>query len=707
MADSTQKAALREGLTWFAYLLLAVILTWPLCSHFTTEIGGDYGDHWQTLWGMWWVKHALLDLHQNPFFSSYVHWPQGMPMVFETFDFPDCLLTVPLWSFLPPIAVFNCAELWSYVLGGYFFYKFVVEMLRPSASARQPAEPASSARLAGFFAGALFTFSPYHFGHALGHMHIVALEWVPAYFWMLERTIARPERRWPLLAALALAAASTASWYYLLFCVVLTLPYLAWRVATEPELRNVYELRRALLLGAAYLAIMWPLFSTMLAARAAEPWDGAHDPVTFSADLWSFFVPNAAQSIGVNFRSIWGRFSGNPAENCDYLGYALLALAALGALKARRARVWLWIAAAGVVLALGPFLRTGGEIHRTHMLPYGWLSYVFPLLDFTGCPVRAGFIAIFALAAAAAFGLAWLFAPGPRRAARIAAAVALILAAGVELWPHPFTVSSFPAPHIFESWAKDPAIFSVLDMSGDTRPLYNAVLHGHPLIDAYLSRTPTRLNRELDEYPVIGNLRHPHGGLGPPHARRDARIDFDWGTGSPVPGIGPNDYQVEWVGKVNVPAAGSTTFVLGADDSGVLWLDGRPVLENGGTHPYLEKSVKLELQAGWHELRVSYRQETGGASVRLLWARDGEIDHVVPAEALQGPDGQPGLEGTYRQVGNSTGLSREAALDALRRVQLRYIILPSYRKEPLLEGELGLSPIYIGEGLRIYEVPPA
>ncbi|HUB06596.1 MAG TPA: PA14 domain-containing protein [Myxococcales bacterium] len=685
--------ARREALVLSAYAALALILTWPLAARFGTEIGGDFGDHWQTLWGMWWVHKALVELHQNPFFSTYVHWPTGVPMFFETLDFPDCLLALPLWHFLPPVAVFNCAEAWSYLLGGWFFYHFALEL--------------TGHRPAAFAAGALFTFAPYHFGHALGHMHVMALEWVPLYFWMLLRTIERPERRWPVFAALALAAASLASWYYLLFCVALTFPYLAWRAATEPALRSWTALNRALILGAAYLAVMWPLFSAMLAARAADNWEGAHDPVTFSADLWSFFIPNAAQAIGAGFRSSWSRFSGNPAENCDYLGYALMALAALGAIKARRARVWIGLALLGVVLALGPYLRTGGVVHQGFLLPYGWLTRAAPLLDFTGCPVRAGFIAIFSLCGAAAFGLAWLFREGPSRPARWGAAAALLAVALVELWPHPFTTSRFPAPAIFASWAKDPSTFAVLDMSGDTRPLYDAVLHGHPLVDAYLSRTPERLIRWLDEQPVIGRLRHPRGGLGPPHQRRDPDIDFDWGTGSPMAGLGPDDFEVDWQGKLLVPAAGRYTLTLGADDAGVLFIDGRPVLTNGGTHPYLERSVTLPLAAGAHALAVSYRENEGGASVRLLWAREGEAAKVVPPEALLGPDGQPGLEGVYRQVGDTTGLSREAALDSLRKYRIRYLVMPSWRQEPLIEGELGLSPIYVGEGLRIYEVPAA
>ncbi|MHB8419968.1 MAG: PA14 domain-containing protein [Myxococcales bacterium] len=686
------RPVLREAAIVAAYAALAAVLTWPLAKRFTTDIGGDFGDHWQTLWGMWWVKKALLDLHQNPFFSRWVHWPLGMPMFFETFDFPDCLLALPLWSFLPPLAVFNCAEAWSYVLGGWFFYRFALELCGD--------------RKAAFAAGALFTFAPYHFGHALGHMHVMALEWVPLYFWMLLRTIERPERRWPLLGAVALAAATLASWYYLLFCFAMTVPYLAYRVATEPTLRSWSALRRALLLGSGYLALLWPLFSAMLASRSAERWEGAHDPVTFSADLWSFFVPNAAQSIGAAFRGTWGRFSGNPAENCDYLGYGLMALAGIGAAASRKARVWIGLAVLGVVLALGPHLRTGGQVHEA-LLPYGWLTRAVPLLDFTGCPVRAGFIAIFSLCAAAAFGLAWLFRPGRAAWVRRGGAAAMLALALVEIWPHPFTTSRFPVPPIFERWAKDPATFAVFDISGDTRPLYNAVLHGHPLVDAYLSRTPERVIQWLDDQPVLGRLRHPRGGLGPPHERRDATLDFDWGTASPLAGLGPQDFQVDWRGQLLVPAAGRTTLTLGSDDAGILWLDGRPVITNGGTHPYQERSVTLDLTAGAHPLAVSYRQGEGGSAIRLLWAREGEPARVVPAGALLDPEGRPGLVGVYRQIGNSLDMPREAALDSLRRYQIRYLILPAWRQEPLLDGELGLSPIYVGEGLRIYEVPGA
>src|SRR5208282_5901245 len=62
---------------------------------------------------------------------------------------------------------------------------------------------------------------------------------------------------------------------------------------------------------------------------------------------------------------------------------------------------------------------------------------------------------------------------------------------------------------IFETWAKDPSPFGVVDLSGDTRPLYNGVLHQYPMVDIYLSRTPMPLLQWLDAHPILGRLRHP------------------------------------------------------------------------------------------------------------------------------------------------------------------------------------------------------
>ncbi|HID64670.1 MAG TPA: hypothetical protein EYP49_18285, partial [Anaerolineae bacterium] len=48
------------------YLVLTLIMTFPLATEFTTAIPGDGFDGWQNYWNLWWVKKALLDLGTNP-----------------------------------------------------------------------------------------------------------------------------------------------------------------------------------------------------------------------------------------------------------------------------------------------------------------------------------------------------------------------------------------------------------------------------------------------------------------------------------------------------------------------------------------------------------------------------------------------------------------------------------------------------------------
>ncbi len=52
-------------------------------------------------WNIWWVRESLLRLHQNPFFTSYLFYPDGVPLLFHTFSFSLGLASVPLQLALP------------------------------------------------------------------------------------------------------------------------------------------------------------------------------------------------------------------------------------------------------------------------------------------------------------------------------------------------------------------------------------------------------------------------------------------------------------------------------------------------------------------------------------------------------------------------------------------------------------------------------
>jgi len=470
------------------YLALSAAATWPLLARFGREIGGDRGDAWQTLWGFWWWKESLFRLGTAPTFCPLLRHPHGVPMWFQTWDLPALLATLPLWAVpgLPEVSVYNAAIFASYPLSGLALYLLCRELW--------------GGWLGPFLAGALYTISAYHLGHALGHLHVVSMEWSPLYFLGLVRTLRRPGWRAPAGAGLALAAAAGASFYHLLSCLVGTLVLAAFWLRSDRAslLSRAFALRAALLL-AVFAALTGWLYAGMLRAYLAEPYAGSHDAVFFSADLLSFFLPNAASAWAGRFPA-WRAWTGNAAESAGYLGYALIGLALAAGLRLRAARPWLGLALAGAVLALGPRLHVGGRVHAAPLLPYGWLERVLPVLAFAGVPARLSWLATFGLAVAAGGALSAL----ERRGARWAALGVALAALGLlESWPHPFATSSWPAPAFLRRLASDPEPWAVLDGSDPLRQLWHQVLHRHPQVGGYVSRPPARLEAWLEGEPAL------------------------------------------------------------------------------------------------------------------------------------------------------------------------------------------------------------
>ena len=424
-------------------------------------------------------------------------------MWFQTFDLPTAIALLPFWALapsLPEVALYNAVLFSSYPVAGFTAYLLCREVW--------------GGHLAPFLAGALYTVNAYHFGHALGHLHIVSMEWSPLYVLGLVRTLRRRGAGGPLLAGCALALAATASFYHLIFCFVTTLVLLAgWLHGERSSLLSGAFLRRAALLLATFFLLSGWLYVGMVRAFRAEPYVGSHDATRFSADLLSFFVPNAASAWRGSFES-WRRFTGNDAESAAYIGYVPLALALVAAVRAKASRSWLAVALVGFVLALGPRLHVNGHLLGGPPLPYAWLEAAFPLLRFTGVPTRFSWLVTFGVAVAAGAALSLVVRAG-RRGPLLACAVASLALA--ETWPHPFVTSSWPAPRFLRDLAQDGERWAVIDATSPSRQLWHQVLHHHPQVGGYVTRAPERLERLLTATPVLRPFFGDGGAL-PPRA---------------------------------------------------------------------------------------------------------------------------------------------------------------------------------------------
>ena len=103
---------------------------------------------------------------------------------------------------------------------------------------------------------------------------------------------------------------------------------------------------------------------------------------------------------------------------------------------------------------------------------------------------------------------------------------------------------------------------------------------------------------------------------------------------SQLPAHRGNNFGLRYLGIVDVPADGTWTFATTSDDGSWLWIDGAPVVANGGTHPPQERRGTIELTAGPHEIEVRYFEIGGGESLVVSWEGPGVAFETIPEEAL-------------------------------------------------------------------------
>lgn len=120
-----------------------------------------------------------------------------------------------------------------------------------------------------------------------------------------------------------------------------------------------------------------------------------------------------------------------------------------------------------------------------------------------------------------------------------------------------------------------------------------------------------------------------------------------------------DNFYVVWTGVIRIPVDGKYTFHLESDDGSRLLIDGKEIVDNGGTHDMVEASGKVELKAGDHEIKVEFFDEEEDAGCILSWQAEGKAKEVVPASVLfhkggAGADGKEGLQAEYYRTEDGT-----------------------------------------------------
>jgi len=526
---------LRAIIVLAAYLLLTAIMTWPLVTELTTAIPGDGFDGWQNYWNQWWIKVALVDRLQNPFQTDLLYAPTGVGLYFHTLNPFNGVTTLPIQLAFGLLPAYNAVVFLSWTLAGYGLYLLVYWLLGQRRGT-SPTHAAADKRnvMAAFIAGVIFTFSPFHMAHLLGHMQVMSLQWIPFYLLYLLRAMQQQRNgdswwRSALLAGGFLTLTGLCDWYFVLYLFFFTGLLLFWALFTAARAHGIGArwLRLSLpplLAGLVMLLLLSPLLLPMVreATQFSFMVRPTSDLYTLSATLMDFLVPNRLHSL---FRPASFSWPGNQiapvSERTLAIGYTALILALLALWKqGRSSRFWAASALLFLLLALGPAWHWGTitqevipepGVTPTSWTPFALLNRTIPFMRISRSVSRYALMVQLSMAVLAGLGLAWWL---QRRGAMTSGLVSIGILGLIlfESWVAPFPMSPPDTPAFYNEIARMDEQGAILNLPMNyDRPgylLYQTV-HQRPLAVAYISRDDPRTLTE--RVPLLQHFRH----LGP------------------------------------------------------------------------------------------------------------------------------------------------------------------------------------------------
>lgn len=407
-----------EGVGWWAaYSAAVVVAAVVVIGPSNLALRGGYmawqppisaaiepGDHIQTSYFLWLWEDALRGGGHGPWSDPYQFGATGHTP-HQPFGWPLVLVSVPVSLVLGPVAAYNALVMLA----------FVAAALATAAWCRALRLSRWSAGVAGF----AFAFAPFRLVQATSHVNALLAFLFPLMLLCLERAL-QPEGRQRLwgwaAAATGVSIVASGELHLALFAALLAPAYLLMRL---PLVRRSWRPLLAPGLSAVVLAgaVAWAQQNWILGPSVAA---GGR-----SIDEAAENAPRVANLFTRGGPLTWPGF-----ERYAYLGFAVLALAIVGALVTARRRPALVAGlaattAGALAMAVVPGLVGHPQIQRA----YRWVPY----LAYSRVPGRSLVLATLALAALAAFAVEAL-RPRWRSLAAALAGVAIVVQAPTGLF---------------------------------------------------------------------------------------------------------------------------------------------------------------------------------------------------------------------------------------------------------------------------------
>lgn len=524
----------REGLFFSVYAVVTAVMTYPVIFRIGSVFYGLPEDPLLFQWMFWYMARGGGGwvLGRVPI----IGYPSGVDLSFWAREMgvflPGRILT---WMF-GQTAAYNLLILASFILAGVFMYYLVRHLTGSQAAA--------------FLAGLAYAFCPYHLEHAMVHVNLAGIEWLPLFFLCFFKLLQK--RAWgnALLSAVTFTVVTLSDFHYGVFAAMLVVVILLVRglFALRGRRQVRFNWSTALKLGVALAVVavlVAPFFITLAGQSKSAAFKrraGRADLIKFSARPLEYVLPAAANPFlgpltrGYEYSHL---HNAEEYETSNYLGFVVMALALVGLVMYlgrgrgsgdagggpgsgegssgfsptdERSRLTvIWSMLAGVllffVLSMPPYFTVG----RTRIyLPSELVHRVLPLFRSYS---RFSLMVLFCALILAAYGLAGLLERGwfKRHAALFVAALAVLVLFEYTIVP-PFRYTVVEPPLPAYAWlagqAYDgPVAAYPMDQKGwyVYQQLYGQTAHGKTLVNA--GGLPYGVD---PQYQYVMDLAHPY-----------------------------------------------------------------------------------------------------------------------------------------------------------------------------------------------------
>ena len=490
-----------------AYVAIGVLFTLPLPLTMDRCLAGDDVDAWLNPWANWWTQKVLWGrLSSLPeserltfYYTRYLFYPQGVSLVYHSFSHTNSALWLILRRLIGDLPAHNLTILMTYPLSAITFYLLAYHL--------------TGSRFAAFVAGFIFAFSPYHVAES-SHPVLGTVQWIPLFMLSLEKALAQAKIKAGLSAALWLWLTALSGWHLLTLALFLGICRALYLLLTEQRWRN-WQVLRVLLIAAVVFVVLilpfiWPLLREQIISDTPAYILARQEPYA-GTDLLAFFTPSNYHPLLKPYVSnTYERFYPGLWQRPAFIGYSVLALGCIGALySGRRGRFW-WIASIVLfILALGPYPRVLGTRLFSHPVPWGTL-----LAQLIRYGERVNVLLMLCWASLAAWGCGAIVdrlkrSRSQRQVWLLAAGILVLIA--FEYCPVPFPSTCVQVPRFYTELAQESDDFAILEMPMGRQSakisMYYQTIHGHPLVEGHVSRTPVQAYGFIEGNPLLSLLR--------------------------------------------------------------------------------------------------------------------------------------------------------------------------------------------------------